>query len=80
MTILVTCLTVFLLNIVVDWIWTKYIQSVSEKHAHRAAMWSVLIVLLGAINVIAYTNNRFLLIPAVAGGYLGAYFAVRFSK
>ncbi len=61
----------------VDVSWTRYTQAVNAKAPHRAAWWSVAIFLTGAANVVAYTTDRWLLIPACIGAFAGTFYAVR---
>ncbi len=64
----------------VDYLWALYIRYVSEKAAHKAAIFGTCIYILAAINVLAYTSNHWYLIPAMIGGYAGTWYAVHSSK
>lgn len=68
---------VFLSTLAADYAWTKYNMHSAAKRAHPAAIWSCAIILCGAFNVVAYTSNHWLLIPAVLGAYAGTWVAVR---
>ena len=68
---------VFLSFVWLDFAWAEYMSAVSKKHAHRAGMWSGVITIIAGFGAIQYVDNNWLLIPAVAGGYLGTVIAVR---
>jgi hypothetical protein len=77
MSIWLQAVVVFVAVTAADYAWTKYMMHVASKHPHRAAMWNTLIYSFGSITVISYTENRWLLIPALLGAYLGTWYAVR---
>lgn len=56
-----------------DVCWTLYIAAVAEKRAHRAALWSALIVLTGSVSIISYIRNPWLVTASVAGAYVGTW-------
>lgn len=67
---------VFFSTLAADYAWTKYMMYAAEKRAHLAAFWSTLIIAFGAINVISYTTNKWLIIPALAGAYIGTFLPI----
>jgi hypothetical protein len=69
-------LGVFAATVAVDYAWSAYMMAAAERKPHKAAFWSVAIVLLGAFSFLSYVENRWLLIPAAAGGYFGTWLAV----
>lgn len=60
-----------------DFAWTKYMLHAAAKNPHRAALWNAVIIAFGAISVVSYTSNHWLLIPAMLGAYVGTFVAVR---
>ena len=64
----------------IDICWAKWSYYVSKKHAFLASVWGTGIMLMSGINTIIYVNNWILLIPAVIGGFVGTYWAVKTSK
>lgn len=70
-------LIVFLATVAVDFAWTNYIAAAAEKVAHRAAAWSSLIILFGAVNIVAYSQDHWTILPAALGAYVGTWFAIR---
>jgi hypothetical protein len=73
-------IAIFLSTLAADFAWTKYNMHSAAKHAHRAAAWSATIILFGAINVMSYTANHWLVIPALLGAYVGTYLAIWWEK
>jgi hypothetical protein len=71
---------VFLAMFLVDVFWAKYTQAVAENKAIAAANWSAGIILLGALTVVAYTQNQTFLLYAMGGGWLGTYVTIRSKK
>jgi hypothetical protein len=61
----------------VDVCWAKYFLSVSKHKPLPSAMWGSLIVLFGAISTINYVQDKWMLVPAVLGAFVGSYFTVR---
>ena len=70
-------LLVFLAMFLVDVFWAKYTAAIAEKNAIAAANWSAGIILLGALTVVAYTQNQTFLLYAMGGGWLGTYVTIR---
>src|SRR5258708_2143593 len=70
-------LLVFVAVAVSDVCWTKYIHHTAEGHRHIAARWSALIYLIGSISIMEYVNNRWLILPAAAGAYVGALVGIK---
>lgn len=61
-----------------DLCWAAYIASVKTNSAIAASWWAVALFLLGAVAVLGYTRDRWLLIPAAAGAFLGTWVGVAF--
>jgi uncharacterized membrane protein YfcA len=59
-----------------DLCWAFYVASVKSNDALAASAWAVALFLLGAIAVIGYTRDRWLLLPAAAGAFAGTYIGV----
>lgn len=69
-------LAVFFAVAVVDVLWALYMGSVARKQAFWAATWSSLIILLGAFSVVQYTQDHWMLAPAMLGAFIGTHFTV----
>jgi malonyl CoA-acyl carrier protein transacylase len=64
---------------IADFAWSRYNMRVADRKAHAAAGWSVGIVLLGAVSVVAYAHDWRMVAFAAVGAYLGTYVAVRYG-
>jgi len=62
---------------VMDVVWTKYIAEVNRKRPVRAGLWAVGTLLIGGVNVLAYTTNPWNLLPLACGCFLGTWWVVR---
>ena len=74
---LLLALGVFATVAVGDWVWTRYSMAVASRHAHHAAVFAVLIVLVGAVSTLAYVDNHLMILPAALGAWVGTFFTVR---
>ena len=63
--------------LILDWVWAKYNQASVSNQPLKAAVLSIIIFLLGAVGVMGYTTNKWLLIPACFGAFIGTYIATR---
>lgn len=78
--IVIPFIVVFIATLLCDFAWTKYNLWSAAKDAHRAAAWSAAIIVFGTINVISYTANHWLVLPALLGAYIGTYVAIWWEK
>jgi hypothetical protein len=69
-------LMVFFATVGMDWVWAQYTISIQKKQALWAGWYSMWILGLGSVAVLSYTENPLMLIPAVAGAFVGTVFAV----
>ncbi len=77
---MITWIVVFLSVALADLAWTRYNMSVSRSAPFSAASWSTVIVLLGAVTFMGYAEDRWLVIPAGAGAWVGTYVAMLTKK
>lgn len=70
---------VFLSGLAVDWAWIYYMHWAGKKRAGLAALWSLILVLIGSFNVVEYTHDHVLIFAFAAGCFLGTYSAVRWG-
>jgi hypothetical protein len=73
-------ISIFVLMIVLDWIWAKYNQATVARKAWVASGLAAAIYALGALGVLAYSNDLSLIVPACAGAFVGTFIATRQSK
>ena len=64
---------VFLAVAALDVAWARYTRAVGGRKATRAAVWAVAIYALGALVTIEYVREPWLLVPAVAGAFIGTW-------
>jgi hypothetical protein len=79
MNIWIQTIVVFFISILTDIVWGLYIRRANEGKAISAANMTVGIMAFGAINVISYIQNHWLLIPIVLGNWLGTYSIVKWD-
>jgi hypothetical protein len=70
-------LAVFATATIGDICWTRFNQTVAARQPVVAGFWSVAIGAMGSVNVIAYTNDRWALVPMLAGYFFGTWLAVK---
>lgn len=73
MTAFLTFLSMFLTDIA----WARYTKNASAGNHHRAALWSVAILVLGSVAITSYIHDPYMILPASIGAYFGTLFAVR---
>lgn len=71
---------IFIIDFIIAFAWGKCVKAVSDNKPLNAALWSGFITLLGAITIVSYTKNNWLLIPAVIGSTLGTYFSIKYRE
>jgi len=62
-----------------DFIWGKYIDTIAKGKALAASSWSVLVSTVGAMVVIGYVNDPWMVLPAGAGAFVGTFLSVRYG-
>jgi hypothetical protein len=68
---------VFIATGVGDMFWTFYIRRTSEGRALQASLFSAAIMIAGGIVIITYVENKWYLIPATLGAFVGTYLTVK---
>ena len=58
---------------ILDIVYTYYLRCVQQNKIINASLWSVACYVLGSIAVINYTQNHWLMLPAMAGAFCGTY-------
>jgi hypothetical protein len=70
-------LAAFLAMFFTDMFYTYYLTAVEKSRAIAASLWAGVLYLLGALIVVGYTRDVWLLVPAVIGGIVGTYVGVK---
>jgi hypothetical protein len=71
---------IFAIMAVLDFVWAKYTYATTSHRSLAAGFYAVLIIVLSGLNVLGYTHDPLLLIPAGAGAFVGTSLTVRLSK
>ena len=67
----------FLAMFFTDMFYTYYLSAIEKNRAVMASIWAVVLYLFGALIVVGYTRDVWILVPAVIGGVLGTYVGVK---
>jgi hypothetical protein len=59
-----------------DGAWALYVASVKFGSPVAASLWAVALFVLGALAVIGYTQDRWLLLPGSVGAFTGTWVVV----
>lgn len=68
--------SVFIAVTISDFIWTKYISSISQSASLGAACWGVVVIVLGAYVTVSYVEDKRLIAAAALGAFVGTYLGV----
>ena len=72
--------TTFFAIFLLDVVYTYYLRCVADNSVLGASFWSVACYILGSVAVINYTTNHWLLIPAMAGAFVGTFVGMKIKK
>lgn len=75
-----TALSIFVIYIFIDALYTLYIINVEKRNAFFAASVSALIYSLLAYGIVNYSKNIWYLIPLSSGAFIGTYITVLLNK
>lgn len=73
-------LAVFVISLAFDWVATRELQAVLARQPELAAAMAALLEGFSWLYVVAFISNKWLVIPAVVGAYLGTYLATKYHK
>ena len=59
-----------------DYVWARYIHTVADSQRFDASVWSAVVVILGALVITSYVDDRRLILPAGIGAFIGTYLAL----
>lgn len=62
-----------------DFVWAKYTYAMTGRRPIAAGLYAGAIFALGGVAVLSYAANPWMLLPSVAGAFVGTWAAVRFS-
>ena len=61
-----------------DIVYTLLLKSVQNDRPLAASVWASAITFLGGVAVINYTTDNMMIIPAIAGAFVGTYIGMRY--
>lgn len=70
---------VFTAVAVLDFLWASYVVHTASKNAMKSALYAMFMYLLGPLVVLTYIENRWTLIAAALGAFVGTYYTVKRS-
>jgi hypothetical protein len=70
-------LVVFVVVAIADVCWARYTAACARGSRWYAAGWSVSLYWLGSISVMSYTADHRLILPALAGAFVGTAIGVK---
>lgn len=62
-----------------DGLWALWMGAVAAGHPVAAGLYSVGLICCGAFVTVAYVQDRWQLIPASVGAFVGTYLSVRYG-
>lgn len=71
---------VFAAMFVLDFVWARYTAAITARWALCAGFHAITITAINGAATISYVANPWLLIPAIAGAFLGTVVAVKWGK
>lgn len=71
---------VFLAMTITDICWTFYLISVEERKSFLAGYWAATLYVVGAFVVTSYVNDKFMIIAAAVGSFVGTVLAIEYKK
>lgn len=71
---------VFLGTFFTDVCWVLYLLRIQQRKALDASFWGMSIYLLGALVVTVYVDDKWYIIPAAIGSFVGTYVVLIFKK
>jgi hypothetical protein len=72
-----TWLVAFVALFVADLCWVLTVRKVRDNSALAAGLWAMALFLATAVGIISFTADPVLLIPALAGTFVGTYAGVK---
>jgi hypothetical protein len=77
---MVSAVIVFVVMFALDIAWARYTMSASKEKEIEASVWASLILVFSSIVTIGYVSNPWLILPAVAGAFVGTYVGIKYKK
>jgi hypothetical protein len=65
--------------VLLDMIWVKYTHALIQHRALAAGAWAAGIAICMAVITINYVDNAWMIIPTMAGAFVGTYVATKWE-
>ena len=75
-----TFIAVFVVMVIIDFVWAKYIKAAADNRRIAAALYSAAIVVFGAFNTWVFIHNPWLVVSEAAGAFVGTWLSVTLDK
>jgi uncharacterized membrane protein len=60
-----------------DFFYARYTKHVAKSRAMQASNCAALLLLMGGVVTLTYVGNHWMLIPAVAGAWIGTFYGCK---
>jgi flagellar motor component MotA len=64
--------------VTLDLVWAAYTLKVQDKKPALAGMYASAIMIINAVVTLSYINDPWMLLPVMAGAFVGTYVGVRY--
>ena len=76
----INSIAAFLLTAFTEVLWVLWIRRTATGKAFSSAVFGSLLWLMGAGVVLSYVANKWMLIPAVLGSFVGGYITIKIDS
>jgi len=77
---ILTFIAAIVVTAVADVIWALYIAYVGERKEWHAATMASVIIFASGLNILFITENKWNLVGAIIGAFVGTYLTVKYKK
>ena len=72
--------TTFFAIFILDIVYTQYLKNVKLDNALSASFWAMFCYGVNSFAIVNFTEDRYLMIPAILGAFLGTYVGIKINK
>ena len=70
----------FLAIFVLDVVYTQYLKNVNLNNPISASFWAMVCYAMNSFAIINFTEDKYLMIPAILGAFCGTYVGLKIKK
>lgn len=59
--------------VALDFVWARYVISLTKKHAVVGSTYAAAIMLLNGVVTLTYVSDPWMILPAAAGAFIGTF-------